>query len=210
MQDWYFVRHCESEANRQRMLAGQLDSRLSWRGSLQCVALTSLALRLKADRVICSDLQRATITARFVRFGSGCDFVVTARLRERCAGLLEGSSLKALRQNAVMDNLRTWCFRPSGGESRRDVALRALDWLRALPDRDTTIMVSHQIVISALVGLLDSCSPVDQVHGGLRNGKYFRRAIPSDTWKKLYHDLVAGDTHFCKESRSQPTDKFQV
>ena len=210
MQDWYFLRHCESEANRRRILAGQLDSRLSWRGTLQCVALTSLALRLKADRVICSDLQRATITARFVRFGSGCDFVVTSRLRERCAGLLEGSSLNALRQNAVLDDLRTWCFRPSGGESRRDVALRALDWLRALPDRDTTIIVSHQIVISALVGLLDSTSPDKQVHGSFRNGKYFRRVIPSDTWTKLYHDLVAADAPFCKESRSQPTDKFRV
>ena len=192
MSAWYFVRHCESEANRRRVMAGQLDSRLSWRGTLQCVGLTSLALRLKADRVICSDLQRAKITAKFIRFGSRCDFVVTHQLRERCAGLLGGLSLEALRENAVLDDLGTWCFRPSGGESRSDVASRALEWLRTVPDRETTIMVSHQVVISALVGLLDGRHPGDLIHTGLRNGEYFRREIPPDTWKQLYNGLVAG------------------
>jgi alpha-ribazole phosphatase len=192
MQVWYFVRHCESEANRQRKVAGQLDSRLSWRGALQCIGLTSLALRCKADRVICSDLQRARITAKFIRFGSRCEFVITKQLRERSAGLLEGSSLDVLRENAVVDDLRTWCFRPTGGESRRDVAFRALEWLRTVPDRETTIMVSHQVVISALVGLIDSAHTGDQVHGRLRNGEYFRREIPADTWKRLYDGFFAG------------------
>ena len=206
MQVWYFVRHCESEANRRDILAGQLDSRLSWRGTLQCIGLAALALRLKADRVICSDLRRAKITARFIGFGSRCEFLVATELRERCAGSLGGSSLETLRENGVLDDLKTWCFRPSGGESRRDVAFRALEWLRTVPDRASTILVSHQIVISALVRLLDSRDRGDQNHRGLRNGEYFTREIRPDTWKQLYNGLVAGDAPFL-ESRSEPTDK---
>jgi glucosyl-3-phosphoglycerate phosphatase len=60
------VRHGESVWNAEERLQGQLDPALSERGREQARALAPVLETVPADRVICSDLSRATETAELL------------------------------------------------------------------------------------------------------------------------------------------------
>jgi broad specificity phosphatase PhoE len=187
---WYFVRHCQSVSNRKGLLTGQSDSSLSWYGYCQCLTLLGRAKRLRVSRIISSDLTRALRTAKFLKFGHRADLVVTRELRERSLGVFEGRSRKQLKEPGVLEALRTWDYRPAGGESRKDVAVRVLRWLCDLRESDRTLIVSHYTVLRILLDVLHNVLGHPLVED-LENREFIVRTIEADIWKKMYAQIIA-------------------
>jgi 2,3-bisphosphoglycerate-dependent phosphoglycerate mutase len=166
------VRHAESAGNVASAAAEaaelplvdiadrDMDVELSARGEEQACALGEwLRTRYSAppDAVISSPYRRAERTAEIALGRAGFDLSVELdeRLRERDFGMLDrltghGIAQRMPEQAAARARLGKFYYRPPGGESWTDVALRVrsvLDSLsREYPQRQV-IVVAHEVVI---------------------------------------------------------------
>jgi broad specificity phosphatase PhoE len=114
---------------------------------------------------------RGADTARRAVEGSGLDLTVRLdeRLRERELGLFDGLTSSGIRQEYPDEaerrrRLGKFYYRPPGGESWVDVALRVRSLLRDLgPDRsgDRLWVFTHQAVISCFRYVLEELTEAD-------------------------------------------------
>ena len=167
----WLVRHGESlgnvaDAHAQRSGAGRLDLDvrdpdvpLSETGRSQAQALGRHLAALPEDQrptaVLSSPFDRAVTTARLATAGLGVRVRTDERLRERDFGAFDGMTGAGIRQNYPdeaqrRDMLGKFYYRPPGGESWADVALRirsllATEALRQ--DCERLMVVAHQAVI---------------------------------------------------------------
>jgi len=95
----YLVRHGESEANKQGIYSGFLDTKLTEKGENQAKACYELLKHVKFEKVICSDLQRAHKTACIVSGLNEEELIVKEGLREMNFGRWEGLSHKEILEN---------------------------------------------------------------------------------------------------------------
>ncbi len=101
---FYIVRHGQSEANVDEILAGQLESLLTGKGEIQAKE-TSLELKhIKFDAVFSSDLIRAKRTAEIIILEKKLAVITTQALRERSYGIYEGKPYHIL--NEALEKLR--------------------------------------------------------------------------------------------------------
>ena len=152
----YFVRHGETDWNRERRLQGQHDIPLNTLGRSQAqrcgVILNELLLRggrPAADfDYISSPLGRARETMELVRVPLGLppeDYRLEERLSEIAFGDWEGFTIAQLhirdpRRIATREHDK-WHFVPPGGESYEAVSARMREWHQNLT-RDT-VAVAH-------------------------------------------------------------------
>jgi broad specificity phosphatase PhoE len=167
----WLVRHGESMGNvadshAQRSGAGRLDLdvrdpdvELSDTGRAQAAALGRYLASLPEDErptaVLSSPFTRALATAQLATQGLGVRVRTDERLRERDFGAFDGMTGAGIRQQfpdeaGRRDQLGKFYYRPPGGESWADVALRirsllATEALRH--DCDRLLVVAHQAVI---------------------------------------------------------------
>ena len=153
MLELWLIRHGETDWNAERRIQGQQHNPLSALGVKQAKRLRQ---RLKAERfdlIYCSDLKRTVQTAE-ITF-PGCKFMFDKRLREISRGVLEGYLGTELvgEQRDVYAAMRRDLFnvRPPGGENYRDLAARAVPWLKSLPAAGKVAAVTHGGVIFALL-----------------------------------------------------------
>jgi broad specificity phosphatase PhoE len=158
----HFVRHGESDANREAWLAGHGDAPLTERGRGQALALREQLAHRRFDRVLCSDLSRSRHTAEIVVEGRGLSLVVSPLLRERSCGSWERRTIADLEQSGDMDLLQQFDGRPPRGESLRDVAKRVLVALPDLLGPGDTLLVVHGALMRATIGVLDRV-PFDRI-----------------------------------------------
>ena len=118
------VRHGESVWNAEELLQGQLDPPLSERGRKQALALGPILEAVPPDRVLCSDLSRATETAALLGLRPRLD----PRWREIDVG--EWAGRPAAEIDAQGSELTNWRGGPRGGPSGAPVT-GALDELVA-------------------------------------------------------------------------------
>jgi len=87
----YLVRHGETDANREGVIQGQIDTQLNELGKRQA-ELVALRLRsISFDIALTSDLSRATRTAETIlAYHQGATLVKQKELRERLMGDLQG------------------------------------------------------------------------------------------------------------------------
>jgi len=95
----YLVRHGESEANKQGIYSGFLDTKLTEKGENQARECYEILKHLKFDKVICSDLQRAYKTACIVSGIVEEEIIVKEGLREMNFGRWEGLTHKEILEN---------------------------------------------------------------------------------------------------------------
>ncbi len=144
------LRHGESDWNVARRCQGQDDrARLTDRGRAQALEAVDAARARGVDLVVASDLTRALETADLVAGALEVTRLVDPLVRERSFGYLEGGPLAAITpaDTGIADDvLVDPDARPAGGESFRDVALRARRFLEkadlAWPDR-RLLVVTH-------------------------------------------------------------------
>jgi probable phosphoglycerate mutase len=167
-----FVRHGETDWNRELRFQGQRDVPLNARGRLQAArngrAIAGL-LRAGALAAVASPLSRAVETIEIVLAAagqSGRTYQTDAALIEVHYGDWEGLTLAEIRERFA-DAMRTreadkWGYAPPRGESYATLAGRVADWLAALSE--PTLVVAHGGVLRVLLHLLAGLPAHDAPH----------------------------------------------
>ena len=144
------IRHAATDWNEAGLMQGRADRALSEAGRAWCRAVR-LPAEWRVAQCLASPLSRAMETARLLGF----DPTPEPRLVEMDWGDWEGQSLQALRASQgdamARNEARGLDFRPTGGESPRDVQARLKPFLAALAA--PTIAVTHKGVLRALYAL---------------------------------------------------------
>lgn len=174
------VRHAESLANvafRDAETSGasvelgcrDADVALSPRGSQQATALGHwLQKRPLPEVVYCSPYLRARQTWRIAagELSDAQPAVADERLRDREMGQLELLTPAMIRHRHPEEGRRRadvgdFYYRPLGGESLADVALRLRSFLRDLDRTRRTLLIGHDAVVLLLRYLTESASEED-------------------------------------------------
>jgi broad specificity phosphatase PhoE len=149
-----FLRHGETDWNRQARIQGHTDIALNANGMAQARKAASLLANVRFDRVISSPLSRALDTARIVNEALQVPLHTDADLRERGFGSFEGHVVGDIKRRhgiPMTQSLNT--ILPADAEpweatlarTRRAVAT----WTARHPD-ETLLFVSHGGVFGAL------------------------------------------------------------
>jgi len=160
------VRHGETGGNPSARLQGRTDLSLSEIGRAQARA-AGQALRTDAlDRLVASDMKRASETADIIAScqAAPVPVVLDSRLREVDLGLWEGMTLDEVRR-AFPGELEHWLGSPQAtppeGEPAADVGGRISRFVTELLSTkvDTVAIVAHLLVFQVLICTLMGISP---------------------------------------------------
>ena len=171
-----FVRHGQTDFNRDRRLQGQIDIPLNNTGRRQAAQLARSIVQDAPDVIVSSPLSRAHDTALAV--AEVCDLGVTtdAAFLERGFGQWEGLRDEEIKERWPHEHAQLRAHQPVEGlgvEDRPVVAARVADAARALvaehPDR-TVMVVAHGAAITlGITELLGLDTTGFQGLGGLEN-----------------------------------------
>lgn len=165
-----FVRHGESEANRKKFFAGQLDVPLLDSGVEQAeITADYIAKNFSPSKVYASDLIRAKKTGEVIAKRLGLPVVTDSALREIYAGKWQGKSFDLLVRD-YGESYRTWredignCV-CDGGESISELGARVLDACARIAienEGETVVIATHATPIRALTCLCGG-SPISEM-----------------------------------------------
>ncbi|RSN63446.1 histidine phosphatase family protein [Amycolatopsis sp. WAC 04182] len=155
-------RHGETDYNAAGRMQGHLDSALTPVGWNQARFAVPALARFSPDLVIASDLRRATDTATVLTEAIGVPLRIDKRLRETHLGEWQGFTGQQVDETYPGERARwrvdaTWA--PPGGESRVDVAERAMEVVADLDQPnsdvgDAVLLATHGGLIIALTAKL--------------------------------------------------------
>jgi probable phosphoglycerate mutase len=148
----YFIRHGETDWNRDRRYQGQQDIPLNGTGRAQArrngMALRAFLPAIANARFVASPLGRACETMRILRgeLGlSGHGFEIDPRLLELSYGAWEGTLQDEIRarhpEQFAARRADPYRWRPGGGESYADLFERVKGWAGSLAQ--DCVVVSH-------------------------------------------------------------------
>ena len=179
----YYVRHGETDFNRQGRLQGRRDTVLNAHGRQQAAECGVLLHDLIARdhrrpqdfKYVASPLKRARETMEIVRATLGLqphDYEVDARLIEIAYGEWEGLTLQEIEtQNASVLSARErdkWDFAPPGGESYRELADRIGKWYGSLTA--DSVVAAHGGGVRALMAILNIVSEEQATRAQIEQG----------------------------------------
>lgn len=193
----YFIRHGETDWNREGRLQGRTDTDLNPRGRRQA-AEVALALRevvqqdlghdsLHHLRFYASPLKRTRQTLDVV-LGAldqpDRSFDLDLRLAEIGFGIWEGKTWPEIRARDPINHRDRerdrWRFAPPGGESYADVAERVQTWL-AEADRPCCV-VSHGGIARVMMHVLGGVSVEEAVHADIWQGRVLHFGAGGMRW----------------------------
>jgi probable phosphoglycerate mutase len=93
---FYFVRHGETDWNKNSRIQGHTDIPLNETGRTQAEHAVKVLTRLPIDRIIVSNLSRAYETASIINSGLQKPLVVDEGLKERNYGAFEGKAVEEM------------------------------------------------------------------------------------------------------------------
>ncbi|MFN4218603.1 MAG: histidine phosphatase family protein [Candidatus Bipolaricaulia bacterium] len=162
----FLVRHGETDWNAQLRVMGQLDIPLNERGRAQARRTAELLAHAEFAAIYASDLVRAVETAQIIAAPHRLDVITVPELREARYGLWEGLTreevLKKFPHEYEMRRTNPENFRPSGGESRRELYERASQIFSELVARhpqQQILVVSHGGTIRAILRFVLGLGP---------------------------------------------------
>lgn len=159
----YLLRHGEILTGPGKRFIGQTDCELSARGRRQALAWKSFFERRTLSHIVCSDLRRSQQTAELIAGARADQLRIEPRLREISLGDWENQAMDAVRTA----HPQAWAqrgrdlagYRPSGGESFRDLkdrVLPVLEDLGTVPQHDV-LLVGHagvnRVLLCSLLGM---------------------------------------------------------
>jgi 2,3-bisphosphoglycerate-dependent phosphoglycerate mutase len=163
-----FETHSTTTDNERWIASGWLDGQLSPLGRRQAKELGD---RHADDEdlvaVFCSDLDRATETARIAFASRGLEIFHDWRLRECNYGMLNGTAVARLEGERAKHVLDPY----PGGESYLDVVARLRSFLHDLPPRfadQRILVIGHSATKWALDHLLEGTPIEELVEGSFR------------------------------------------
>lgn len=160
------LRHAPTLWNRQGRIQGQQNSELTSSGTLSARQWGEALAEQGWQRMLASDLGRATATAAWINQALGLPLACDARLREQDWGRWTGRIVSEIRASGQADAARIlaagWEFHPPGGEPRWAVLARAVaalcDAARQWPGQKI-LVISHEGLIKPLLYHLLQQSP---------------------------------------------------
>jgi probable phosphoglycerate mutase len=179
----YYVRHGETDFNKQGRLQGRRDTVLNAHGRQQAAECGVLLRNLFARdhrrpqdfKYVASPLKRARETMEIVRATLGLrphDYEVDARLIEIAYGEWEGLTLQEIEtQSASVLSARErdkWDFAPPGGESYRELADRIGQWYGSLTA--DSVVAAHGGGVRALMAILNIVSEEQATRAQIEQG----------------------------------------
>jgi 2,3-bisphosphoglycerate-dependent phosphoglycerate mutase len=157
MTDLIFIRHGETDWNRQQRFQGQIDVPLNPTGHEQARRLAQALAAERFDLLFSSDLQRARETAQPVQRAHAKPLLAQAALREQSFGVLEGmdvAGIKARHPQLWAHWLRHDAdYALPEGESTRQFHARVVSAVRELATAHgdkTLVLVTHGGVLDML------------------------------------------------------------
>ncbi len=150
------VRHGQAEGNREHRFIGQTDVPLTDLGRKQAAAVGLRLRSAQIDRVVSSDLSRATDTAAAIAGATGLTVEIEHRIRE-----IHNGEWAGLTPDEIAEGWPDLWSRYRGGEDVprpngerwSDVRVRSVDIFKSLLASDAvTVVVSHggPIIVGAL------------------------------------------------------------
>jgi len=197
--DFIFIRHGETDWNRQQRFQGQIDIALNELGHTQAQRLGERLAGEPTDHLISSDLQRAQQTAAPLAAAWQTAPTLMPGLREQCFGVLEGLDVPTIKARHP-DLWTQWLehradFALPGGESLRQFHTRVVEAVKLLaeaqPGRRVTV-VTHGGVLDMLWrtahGLpLDGLRRCDIPNTGLNHLRWRQSTLDIVRWADASH-----------------------
>ena len=143
------LRHADTAWSAERRIQGRSDQPLSESGVAQAARLR-VPDACRGMRVVTSPLARCVETAVLIGAPQAAR---EPRISEMSWGAWEGRTLEELRAelgDEMRENeARGLDFRPTGGESPREVLVRVSEWLREISE--PTLAITHRGVVRAVL-----------------------------------------------------------
>lgn len=189
----YFIRHGETDWNREGRLQGQRDIPLNALGEQQAARVGAHLAQLAGQRIntlpfFVSPLIRTRQTAEAARVALGLpalSYSIEARLREISFGAWEGKTWPEVKgidpAGAVARKRDKWGFAPPDGESYEDVKSRILPFLETIT-QDCCI-IAHGGIARAMLVHLAGVSTADAVERDIWQGKVLHFTRGEAHWR---------------------------
>jgi probable phosphoglycerate mutase len=197
--DFVFIRHGETDWNRQQRFQGQIDVPLNDLGHTQARRLGERLAAEPAEHLISSDLQRAQQTAAPLASAWQAAPALVQGLREQCFGVLEGLDVPTIKAQHPDLWLR-WLehradFALPGGESLQQFHARVLGAVKALAEAhpgQRLAVVTHGGVLDMLWrtahGLaLDGLRTCEIPNTGLNHLRWHQGTLDIVRWADASH-----------------------
>jgi broad specificity phosphatase PhoE len=177
----YFIRHGETDWNRQGLIQGWIDIPLNETGHSQARAIATTLVNVRAlhpdFNFIVSPLTRARQTMGYIAGSLGLEseqVVVAEAVKELGFGVWEGKPFGDLKASPVYpsDPGAHYYWRPEGGESYQDGEARMDAFLDTLGG--PTMVVAHGAIGRCLMGRSAGLSPAELVQLRTPQGCYCR------------------------------------
>lgn len=192
------LRHARTAWNAQGRFQGHADPPLDDVGRAQAYEVAAIIAAVHPDLLAISDAARAVQTAQIVADAAGLPVRVEPRLREQGLGHWEGLTVAELAARHPGEYAE-WLaghdvVRPSG-ETRSEVAERALAAFHELPEAQTTVLVTHGATSHALCNALLGLAQQLRVLAPLSNCHWSELVADSEhgtgRWRLRGHNLGA-------------------
>ena len=165
----YLIRHAESVANADNLLAGRIDYPLSPTGKGDAAAIAEeFAAAIRVDLIWCSPLLRAQQTAAPFLVACNAPLRLDQRLQEQHMGRFSGKSYADVERGTSYCHDRTarWDWVPEGGgESYRMIAARVDSFLADLRTQcerehlNSVLIVTHAVTLRLFRACLEATLP---------------------------------------------------
>jgi broad specificity phosphatase PhoE len=172
-----FVRHGETDWNKNGLIQGSIDTDLNETGHAQAKSVAALLARQNIEwrdfNIVVSPQRRAQQTAEYILNALNRDMDgVDARVRELGFGIWEGKPFWELKASPVYpaDSESRFFWRPQDGESYQDGVARVNDWRSSLTR--PTLVISHGAVGRCLMGSFTKLGPGELVNLPTPQGKF--------------------------------------
>ena len=153
----YFVRHGETEFNKNRIFQGHLDIPLNDTGIAQAKQVLEDSKDISFDIIYYSPLSRAKQTAEIINSYHNKKMIADDRLKEIFMGSLQGRA-----HNDLSEEERQLSYTSPeyfGGETHEEFCARVKSFLDEIDDSNKTILiVSHGGVYRAIYKILNNLS----------------------------------------------------
>ena len=185
------LRHGRTAWNAERRYQGQADPPLDQIGMAQALEAAALIAAMNPDLLVSSDLLRAKQTAEKIAALTGQQLIYDARLRERHLGHWQGltrGEVQARYPEEFADWLAGRDVTRRGGESRQEVATRAVKALGELPEVELTVLISHGATSMCLAAALLGLPQTPSILGPLANCHWTELRDSGDGWTLRAHN----------------------
>ncbi len=179
MKTIYFIRHAQSEANLQDILASRQDFPLTEKGQRDAEAIASEFKKIATlDRMVCSPLIRAQQTARPIAEAFGLKVEIDERITEQELGVFAGMTYAELdeRPDYMHERSKRWKWVPDGGgESYKMIARRLDPFFQSLENREgeNILFVTHAVTLRMIKAALEQTLP-DYPREIAKNGEIWK------------------------------------